>query len=97
MKKFNIKEQIFIPFLLAVMVYFFIPSEIYFANIQEMTFSYQALLKGFIPNLLLLYFGLLVITYLLLYFNNKLYKIFTALIISIIFIFFINNFFSKCM
>ena len=95
MKKFNIKEQIFIPFLLAVMVYFFIPSEIYFANIQEMTFSYQALLKGFIPNLLLLYFGLLVITYLLLYFNNKLYKIFTALIISIIFIFFINNFFFQ--
>lgn len=95
MKKINIRQQLFIPFLLAVMVYFFIPSEIYFTNIQEMTFSYSALLKGFIPNLIVLYFGLLIITFLLLYFNDKLYRIFIALISSIIFIFFINNFFFQ--
>ncbi len=79
MKKINITQQLFIPFLLAVMIYFFIPSEIYFTNIQEMTFSYSALLKGFIPNLIVLYFGLLIITFLLLYFNDKLYRIFIAL------------------
>ncbi len=95
MKKINIRQSLFIPFLLAVMVYFFIPSEIYFTNIQEMTFSYSALLKGFIPNLIVLYFGLLIITFLLLYFNDKLYRIFIALISSIIFIFFINNFFFQ--
>lgn len=95
MKKINIKEQIFIPFLLALMIYFFIPSEIYFANIQEMTFPYYELLKGTLPDLLLLYFSLLIISFLLLYFNDKLYKIFTALIISVIFIFFINNFFFQ--
>ena len=95
MKKINITQQLFIPFLLAVMIYFFIPSEIYFTNIQEMTSSYSTLLKGFIPNLLLLYFGLLIITFLLLYLNDKLYRIFIAVITSVIFIFFINNFFFQ--